>query len=130
VLPVLVSLQHTLANYASLQELLDQELVYVAQQVQRAPDNESAWNYLWGMFALPGCPQHEMGRQDKVSMGLLTEGQYLPVSTAWHCCSPADMHLMFMQARSQAQHTGSACGANLSPNCGSCEQMMFCISWL
>lgn len=58
--------RHTLANYASLQELLDQELVYVAQQVQRAPDNESAWNYLWGMFALPGCPQHEMGRQDKV----------------------------------------------------------------
>lgn len=62
-----VPLQHTLGNYSSLQELLDQELVYCAQQIQRAPDNESAWNYLWGLFALPGCPQHEMGRQDKVS---------------------------------------------------------------
>jgi hypothetical protein len=49
-----------------MQELLDQELLYVAQHIQRAPDNESAWNYLWGLFALPGCPQHEMGRQDKV----------------------------------------------------------------
>lgn len=59
-------LQHTLGNYSSLQELLEQELVYVAEQIQRAPDNESSWNYLWGLFALPGCPQHEMGRQDKV----------------------------------------------------------------
>jgi hypothetical protein len=58
--------QHTLDSYGSLQELLDQELLYVAEQVQRAPDNESAWNYLWGLFSLPGCPQHEMGRQDKV----------------------------------------------------------------
>lgn len=58
--------QHTLADYSSLQELLEQELVYVAEQIQRAPDNESAWNYLWGLFSLPGCPQHEMGRQDKV----------------------------------------------------------------
>lgn len=59
-------IRHTLDAYSSLQELLDQELLYVAEQIQRAPDNESAWNYLWGLFSLSGCRQHEMGRQDKV----------------------------------------------------------------
>lgn len=69
--------QHTLDGYGSLQELLDQELLYVAEQVQRAPDNESAWNYVWGLFSLPGCPQHEMGRQDKVRAALCART---------HCC--------------------------------------------
>lgn len=68
-----LSAQHTLQTYGSLQELLDKELLYVAQQIQRAPDNESAWNYLWGLFALPGCPQHEMGRQQNVSCVLVVQ---------------------------------------------------------
>lgn len=64
--PAFIVLQHTLDKYSSVQEVLAQELQYVAQQIQRAPDNESAWNYLWGLFALPGCPQREMGRHTEV----------------------------------------------------------------
>lgn len=69
-LPVcpLCALQHTLGQHASLQALLDAELAFVASALQPAPDNESAWNYLRGLFALPGCRSHELGRQDKVCL--------------------------------------------------------------
>jgi hypothetical protein len=58
--------QLTLAQYDSLADVLDSELGYLAEQIARAPDNESAWNYLWGLFTLPGCAAADMGRQHKV----------------------------------------------------------------
>ncbi|KAF8060026.1 hypothetical protein HT031_004964 [Scenedesmus sp. PABB004] len=58
-------LQHTLGEHASLEALLQRELSYVAAAVARAPDNESAWNYLWGLFSLPGCADDAMGLQDE-----------------------------------------------------------------
>lgn len=59
-------LQHTLSDYTCLAEVHDQELAYVAEQIAIAPDNESAWNYLWGLYTLPGCGKHDMGKQQKV----------------------------------------------------------------
>eukprot|EP00879_Flechtneria_rotunda_P006326 GHRR01006649.1.p1 GENE.GHRR01006649.1~~GHRR01006649.1.p1 ORF type:complete len:296 (+),score=116.88 GHRR01006649.1:1024-1911(+) len=59
-------LQHTLDQYHSLAELLDAELNYTAAQIARVPDNESAWNYLWGLFTLPGCKQNDMARQERM----------------------------------------------------------------
>eukprot|EP00775_Hariotina_reticulata_P003675 gene3675-3936_t len=62
----LLQQDHTLDQYNSLLELLDAEVEYAAAQICRAPDNESAWNYLWGLFSLPGCSSWEMGRHSKV----------------------------------------------------------------
>mmetsp|Transcript_8742 Transcript_8742/g.18637 ORF Transcript_8742/g.18637 Transcript_8742/m.18637 type:complete len:399 (+) Transcript_8742:366-1562(+) len=50
----------------ALDVLLQQELQYVAQQVQRAPRNESVWNYLRGVFTLPGCRPQELGHHVQV----------------------------------------------------------------
>lgn len=36
--------------------LLRRELEYAAAAIQRAPRNESAWNFLWGLFTLPWLP--------------------------------------------------------------------------
>jgi hypothetical protein len=46
--------------------VLESELDFLAEQIARAPDNESAWNYLWGLFTLPGCAPVDMARQQKV----------------------------------------------------------------
>eukprot|EP00798_Chlamydomonas_sp_ICE-L_P021427 gene21427-28392_t len=51
---------------AEVAAILNRELVYAATQVQRAPRNESAWNYLTGLFSLDGCRPHELGRQTAV----------------------------------------------------------------
>jgi hypothetical protein len=59
--------QHTLQQYSSISEVLESELDFLAEQIARAPDNESAWNYLWGLFTLPGCKPVDMARQQKVS---------------------------------------------------------------
>ncbi|KAF6250982.1 hypothetical protein COO60DRAFT_704582 [Scenedesmus sp. NREL 46B-D3] len=59
-------LQHTLGQYSSLEHVMESELCYLAEQIARVPDNESAWNYLWGLFTLPGCRPAEMGAQHKV----------------------------------------------------------------
>ena len=59
-------MQHTLSNFTSLVEVHEQELAYVAEQIALSPDNESAWNYLWGLYTLPGCGKHDMGKQQKV----------------------------------------------------------------
>ncbi len=53
-------------HLASLRAVLKQEFGYVAQQVAVASRNESPWNYLWGLFALPGCPSYEMARHEEV----------------------------------------------------------------
>jgi hypothetical protein len=39
----------------------------VAEQLAVAPRNESPWNYLWGLFKLPGAPAWDMGRHREVS---------------------------------------------------------------
>lgn len=59
-----------MAQYDGLAKVLDSELGYLAEQIARAPDNESAWNYLWGLFTLPGCTPADMGRQSKVGRAL------------------------------------------------------------
>jgi hypothetical protein len=43
---------------AALRQLLSAELEFCADQLQAAPRNESPWNYLRGLFHLPGCPPH------------------------------------------------------------------------
>lgn len=37
-------------------------------QMVKAPRNESVWNYLQGLFRLPGLPPHSMGAEDKVGV--------------------------------------------------------------
>lgn len=64
---LLCVLQHTLPEYGNLSEVHDRELAYVADQIAVSPDNESAWNYLWGLFTLPGCGKYDMGKQQKVN---------------------------------------------------------------
>jgi hypothetical protein len=46
--------------------VLPGEFEYVAAQLSVAPRNESAWNYLAGLFAWPGATPHEMGRHKEV----------------------------------------------------------------
>ncbi|KAI8465579.1 MAG: hypothetical protein J3K34DRAFT_525239 [Monoraphidium minutum] len=54
------------AARAALLQLLPGEFEYVSAQLAVAPRNESAWNYLLGLFALPGATPHEMGRHKEV----------------------------------------------------------------
>eukprot|EP00200_Dunaliella_tertiolecta_P003950 CAMPEP_0202349154 /NCGR_PEP_ID=MMETSP1126-20121109/6769_1 /ASSEMBLY_ACC=CAM_ASM_000457 /TAXON_ID=3047 /ORGANISM="Dunaliella tertiolecta, Strain CCMP1320" /LENGTH=434 /DNA_ID=CAMNT_0048940927 /DNA_START=774 /DNA_END=2078 /DNA_ORIENTATION=- len=49
-----------------LSAMLAAELEYVAAQVAIAPRNESAWNYLHGLFRLPGTHPHDMARFQEV----------------------------------------------------------------
>lgn len=42
------------------------EFEYVAGALALDPRNESAWNYLLGLFTLPGATPHEMGRHMSV----------------------------------------------------------------
>jgi len=40
-------------------------------QVSVAPRNESAWNYLQGLFTFPGLRPHAMGETQEVAPSLL-----------------------------------------------------------
>jgi hypothetical protein len=51
---------------AAFLEMLPGEFEYVAAQLAVAPRNDSAWNYLCGLFSLPGATPHEMGRHKEV----------------------------------------------------------------
>jgi hypothetical protein len=48
--------------------VLQRELAYSCALIAKAPRNESAWNYLLGLFALPGCAKHEMAGWPQVRM--------------------------------------------------------------
>jgi protein farnesyltransferase/geranylgeranyltransferase type-1 subunit alpha len=52
-----------------LKHVLLHELEYAAAHAIRAPRNESVWNYVMGLFKLPGVPPHAMGRFEMVSEG-------------------------------------------------------------
>lgn len=72
-------------SVALLHDLLRRELAYVEQQVLRAPRNESAWNYLSGLFSLPGCHPLEMARWTKVHaicMAALSQAPSCPPALA------------------------------------------------
>lgn len=55
-------------------EMLPGELEYTALQLAVAPRNESAWNYLLGLFSFPGATPHEMGRHKEVRCGMRRRG--------------------------------------------------------
>jgi len=94
ILTVYCIMQHTLEQFNSLLELLDMELEYVAAKICRAPDNESAWNYLWGLFSLPGCSSWEMSRHNKVCIAAHV-GICTSPSTGVPCPSCVDPSLAF-----------------------------------
>lgn len=55
-----------IAKKANINKLISEELEFVLQHVRKAPRNESPWNYLLGLFTLPGCRLNELGRQKRV----------------------------------------------------------------
>ncbi|CAK7267104.1 CAAX geranylgeranyltransferase alpha subunit [Sporothrix epigloea] len=64
-----LNLAHDLAVPA---EILDREIAYAQEQIQRAPQNESPWNYLRGVLAKGGRPLAEVedfARQFVVNIG-------------------------------------------------------------
>uniref|UniRef100_A0A7S0R5Z1 Protein farnesyltransferase/geranylgeranyltransferase type-1 subunit alpha n=1 Tax=Chlamydomonas leiostraca TaxID=1034604 RepID=A0A7S0R5Z1_9CHLO len=54
------------ASQRALTELIDRELQYISAKIELAPRNESVWNYLRGLFLLPGMPAHAMGLYEQV----------------------------------------------------------------
>lgn len=49
-----------------IEGVLEREIRYVATKIALAPRNESSWNYLLGLFVLPGCCKHEMAWWNQV----------------------------------------------------------------
>jgi hypothetical protein len=45
-------------DQGALRRLISSELELCAEQLHKAPRNESPWNYLRGLFSLPGCAPH------------------------------------------------------------------------
>ena len=70
--------------------LLQRELEYVAEQIAVAPRNESAWNYLWGLFKLEGGGPWEMGRHKEVREQGKGKGKGITQSIALLACVGAN----------------------------------------
>ncbi|KAG1679478.1 hypothetical protein FOA52_011077 [Chlamydomonas sp. UWO 241] len=51
---------------AAVKTVIQRELFYTSALIAKAPRNESAWNYLLGLFALPGCAKHEMAQWPQI----------------------------------------------------------------
>ncbi|KAJ9524614.1 hypothetical protein QJQ45_024213 [Haematococcus lacustris] len=54
------SSSHASSTKGPVEELVQRELTYVARLVAKAPRNDSAWNYLGGLFRQPGMPAQAM----------------------------------------------------------------------
>ncbi|KAJ9506428.1 hypothetical protein QJQ45_019418 [Haematococcus lacustris] len=54
------SSSHASCPNGPVEEVVQRELTYVARLVAKAPRNDSAWNYLGGLFRQPGMPAQAM----------------------------------------------------------------------
>ncbi|GAX74302.1 hypothetical protein CEUSTIGMA_g1751.t1 [Chlamydomonas eustigma] len=68
-----------------LEDTLSRELTYVSNKIAAAPRNESCWNYLLGLFTLPGCSPFELCRWPQVydtCMAAVTKAPSCPPALA------------------------------------------------
>lgn len=97
----------------------ERELAYVAQQLRRAADNDSAWNYLRGLLALPGGDAAWL-HDDRIPQLCNEVGNRL-LCGFWQCCvGDSDIHLRLCKpaegSESGACSMQATCAVNLAAN--------------
>lgn len=89
------------ASREALDVLLERELEYVCAKVEIAPRNESLWNYLTGLFTLPGMHRHAMGYYAQVDSAKMSRHEQCT-----HLPGHQMQHNLFIEDNDTKHHAG------------------------